>query len=69
MREISPSGAVAQVLDCTTALAVLGTQDGRLRPGDLLLAVNHESVWRVTSSQARAVLRRADLLSGAITSV
>ena len=70
VREISPGGAVAQVLqDCSAALAALATQDGRLRPGDLLLAVNHESVWRVTSSQARAVLRRADLLSGAITSV
>ena len=28
--------------------------------GDLLLSVNTESLWRVTSSKAREVLARAD---------
>ena len=28
--------------------------------GDLLLAVNNESLWRVTSSRARQVLAQAD---------
>ena len=28
--------------------------------GDLLLAVNNESLWRVTSSRARQVLDQAD---------
>ena len=28
--------------------------------GDLLLAVNNETLWRVTSSRAREVLKEAD---------
>ena len=27
--------------------------DGRLRSGDLILYLNHECLWRVTSSQAK----------------
>lgn len=41
-------------------------RDGRLRPGDLILYLNHECLWRVTSSQAKTVLRRAELVSNAI---
>ena len=40
--------------------------DGRLRPGDLILYLNHECLWRVTSSQAKTILRRAELVSTAI---
>ena len=39
--------------------------DGRLRPGDLILYLNHECLWRVTSSQAKTILRRAELVSTA----
>ena len=74
IRELEPGRSVAR--------------DGRVRPGDLLLALNYESLWRVstehyslpfkqihvcafvlqvTSSQAKSVLRRADLISGEIT--
>jgi len=40
--------------------------DGRLMPGDLVLFLNHESLWRVTSSQAKIVLRRAEFVSTGI---
>ncbi|KAK3767832.1 hypothetical protein RRG08_053975 [Elysia crispata] len=36
--------------------------DGRLQPGDLILSVNNESLRRITSAQARAILRRCSLL-------
>jgi len=52
VREIDPHGALAR--------------DGRIKTGDLVLAVNYESIWRVTSSQAKTILRRADLMSGEI---
>ena len=41
-------------------------RDGRLKPGDLILYLNHECLWRVTSSQAKTILRRAELVSNAI---
>jgi multiple PDZ domain protein len=37
--------------------------DGRISPGDYLLSVNNESLRKVTNSQARAILRRTQLLS------
>lgn len=37
--------------------------DGRIVPGDYLLSVNNESLRKVTNSQARAILRRTQLLS------
>jgi multiple PDZ domain protein len=37
--------------------------DGRIIPGDYLLSVNNESLRKVTNSQARAILRRTQLLS------
>ena len=52
IRQIEPDSCVAK--------------DGRLRPGDLIIYLNHECLWRVTSSQAKTVLRRAELVSNAI---
>ncbi|KAL0279195.1 UNVERIFIED_CONTAM: hypothetical protein PYX00_000802 [Menopon gallinae] len=46
---VVPGGAVAR--------------DGHIHPGDYLISVNHETLRRVTNSQARAILRRAQLLS------
>jgi hypothetical protein len=52
VRQIESNGAVQR--------------DGRLRTGDLVLYLNHESLWRVTSSQAKSILRRAELVSTGI---
>ena len=38
-------------------------KDGRVQVGDYILSINHESLRNVTESQARAILRRASLLS------
>ncbi|XP_067003384.2 multiple PDZ domain protein isoform X1 [Anabrus simplex] len=46
---VAPGGAIAK--------------DGRIVPGDYLLSVNNESLRKVTNSQARAILRRAQLLT------
>ncbi|XP_049864140.1 multiple PDZ domain protein isoform X5 [Schistocerca gregaria] len=46
---VAPGGAMAK--------------DGRIVPGDYLLSVNNESLRKVTNSQARAILRRAQLLN------
>lgn len=46
---VVPGGAVAR--------------DGHIHPGDYLVSVNHETLRKVTNSQARAILRRAQLLS------
>ncbi|KAJ8883350.1 hypothetical protein PR048_015193 [Dryococelus australis] len=52
------------------ALAANGAmaRDGRVIPGDYLISVNNESLRRVTNGQARAILRRAQLLSTDIRS-
>lgn len=52
VRQVEPGGAVAR--------------DGRLRPGDLVLFLNHESLWRITSSQAKIILRRAEFVTTGI---
>ena len=52
VRHIEPGGVVAR--------------DGRLRVGDLVLFLNHESLWRVTSCQAKIILRRAEFVSTGI---
>jgi multiple PDZ domain protein len=48
-------------------VAVVGggciARDGRIAPGDYLVSVNNESLRKVTNSQARAILRRTQLLS------
>ncbi|XP_063871679.1 multiple PDZ domain protein-like isoform X4 [Scylla paramamosain] len=38
-------------------------KDGRLHAGDLILSVNNESMRNITNSQARAILRRTQLVS------
>ena len=38
-------------------------KDGRIQIGDYLVAINNENLRNVTNSQARAVLRRAQLVS------
>ncbi|RWS31496.1 multiple PDZ domain protein-like protein, partial [Leptotrombidium deliense] len=38
-------------------------KDGRIQVGDFLIAINSESLRNVTNSQARAILRRAQLLT------
>ena len=48
VKSISPLGAVSK--------------DGRLRVGDQVTSVNNENLRSVTSSQARAILRRASLV-------
>lgn len=49
---LNPNGAIAK--------------DARLRLGDYLVSINNESLRNVTNSQARAILRRAQLMSGDI---
>ena len=61
MRGLEPRGAVA--VDGRIKPGEMGAGDGGynvMTSGDLLLAVNTESLWRVTSSVAREVLARAD---------
>lgn len=38
-------------------------RDGSIVPGDLVVSVNNESLRHVTNSQARAILKRANLVS------
>ena len=52
VRNVDPNGAISR--------------DGRLRTGDLVLYLNNESLWRVTSSQAKSILRRAEFVSTGI---
>lgn len=59
------SGTIVRQIDPNGALA----KDGRLRVGDLVLFLNHESMWRVTSSQAKIILRRAEFVSAGIPCV
>ena len=48
VRSITPSGAIGK--------------DGRIEVGDVIVSVNHESLRRITTSQARAILRRTSLI-------
>lgn len=38
-------------------------RDGRIRVGDFLVSVNHETMRSATNAQARAILRRTQLVS------
>lgn len=38
-------------------------RDGRVKPGDILLSINYESVRRISQAQARAILRRVQLVT------
>ena len=42
VRELEPEGLIQR--------------DGRIKSGDLLVTINEESLWRVTSSRARHIL-------------
>ena len=44
-------------------------RDGRLHIGDFVVRVNDESLRRITSAQARAILRRLSMLSSTVTYV
>ena len=37
--------------------------DGRIQMGDYIVTVNNETLRRITTAQARAILRRASLVS------
>ena len=49
VKALNPNGAISK--------------DGRLKIGDHLTAINNESLRNVTNSKAKAILRRAQLLS------
>jgi len=44
-------------------------KDGQVHVGDFVVRVNDESLRRVTSAQARAILRRLSMLSSSVTCV
>ncbi|XP_012939309.1 multiple PDZ domain protein [Aplysia californica] len=54
-----------QIKSIASASAV--EQDGRLQPGDLVVYINNESLRRITSAQARAILRRSSLQGSDVT--
>lgn len=60
--EVVDGGASGVVV---TSIAKGGAvhRDARLRPGDYLVSVNHESMRCATNAQARAILRRTQLVS------
>uniref|UniRef100_T1JJI4 PDZ domain-containing protein n=1 Tax=Strigamia maritima TaxID=126957 RepID=T1JJI4_STRMM len=41
--------------------------DGRLQVGDYLISLNHESLRRISNSQARAILRRTQLVTSDVS--
>jgi ATP-dependent protease HslVU (ClpYQ) peptidase subunit len=47
VKALNPSGAVGK--------------DGRIQLGDYVVAINNESMRRITNAQARAIIRRASL--------
>ena len=66
-----PLGVNVEVVDggCSGVLITSVTKggavhrDGRLRPGDYLVSVNNETMRYATNAQARAILRRTQLVS------
>lgn len=66
-----PLGVNVEVVDggCSGVLITSVTKggavhrDGRLRPGDYLVSVNNETMRNATNAQARAILRRTQLVS------
>ena len=46
VRELEPDGLIQR--------------DGRIKSGDLLVTVNEQSLWRLTSSGARDILERTE---------
>lgn len=53
------NGCVVKVIVANEAVAM----DGRIQVGDLIVAINNETMRRVTNAQARAILRRASLMA------
>lgn len=39
------------------------SKDGNIMAGDFIVSMNNETMRRITNAQARAILRRASLLS------
>lgn len=66
-----PLGINVEVVDAgasgvlVTSVAKGGAvhRDGRIRTGDFLVSVNHETMRFATNAQARAILRRTQLVS------
>ena len=56
------NGCLVKSLVETGAVA----RDGRISVGDYITLINNESMRRITNAQARAILRRASLLSSDI---
>lgn len=56
------NGMIVKGISSYGAVAV----DGRIEVGDDLLSINSESLRNVTNSQARAIIRRAQLLTSDI---
>ena len=46
VRELEPDGLIQR--------------DGRIKSGDLLVTINEQSLWRLTSSGARDILERTE---------
>ena len=46
VRELEPDGLIQR--------------DGRIKSGDLLVTINEQSLWRLTSSRARDILERTE---------
>ena len=52
------NGCVVKTIMSSGAIA----KDGRIQVGDVIVSVNNESLRRITTSQARAILRRSSLI-------
>ena len=57
-----PLGINVEVVD-SVAKGGAVHRDGRIRTGDFLVSVNHETMRFATNAQARAILRRTQLVS------
>ena len=59
--ELADRGVNGMVVKSMTETGAVG-KDGRLNIGDYLISLNNESLRNVTNSQARAIIRRAQLI-------
>ncbi|KAI1306510.1 Multiple PDZ domain protein [Halotydeus destructor] len=60
--ELADRGVNGMVVKCITASGAVA-RDGRIEVGDYLLAMNNECLRNITNSQARSIIRRAQLLN------
>uniref|UniRef100_A0A915IF22 PDZ domain-containing protein n=1 Tax=Romanomermis culicivorax TaxID=13658 RepID=A0A915IF22_ROMCU len=58
MADKGVNGCIVQTLMRAGAVG----KDGRIRPGDYITQINHESLRNVTNSQVKAILKRASLV-------